>query len=180
MTAKKAKKAAKAKRPAKQPVQKPAKPPTARQKLEIEGIDSIISRMSGGESQASIATSLGIHKGEFSDWLAADSERSARAREARILSARHWDEQAESVLIGADDDKPGSIAKARELASHYRWRAKCYAPREYGDKLDLTAAVTVQELSEEQLQAKAKALADKLGLSVSPVGMQKTRAKTSE
>ena len=161
-------------------VPKPAKPPTARQKLETEGLDSIISRMSGGESQRAIADSLDIDYGDFANWLAEDPQRSARAREARILSARHWDEKAEAVLTGADDDKPGSIAKARELASHYRWRAKCYAPREYGDKLDLTAAVTVQELSEEQLQAKANALADKLGLSISPVGMQKTRAKTSE
>ena len=154
--------------------------PTANEVLEQIGIGEICRRLASGEGQGEIADSIGVNRGTFSIWLAADDKRSTRAREARTTSARHWDAQAEAVLIAADDDKPGSIAKARELASHYRWRAKCYAPKEYGDKLDLTAAVTVQELSEEQLQAKAKVLSDKLGLSSVGLGMQNSRAKTEE
>jgi hypothetical protein len=44
-----------------------------------------------------------------------------------------WDEKAETVLVDAAD--PFELAKARELAQHYRWRAKAVAPREYGDKV---------------------------------------------
>ena len=129
-------------KPAAKKVTLPA-PLTGAQKMEALGIHAICERMSQGESQRSIADSISVHRGEFSDWLAATPERSARAREARALSARYWDDQAEKVLLGADDDKPGSIAKARELASHYRWRAKCYAPREYGDKIGVEHGGTV-------------------------------------
>ncbi|MBK8772451.1 MAG: hypothetical protein IPM06_18790, partial [Rhizobiales bacterium] len=140
------------------------KPLTAAQRLDAIGIDAICERLTAGESQKAIANSLGIWASHFAEWLAADEERSARAREARTISARHWDDQAESVLLEADEDKPGSIAKARELASHYRWRASKYAPKDYGEKLALSAEVTVQTMTDEQLAAKAAALQAKLGI----------------
>lgn len=178
----KAKAAPKAKARAKKPAKKALKPckPTAEDVLADIGIDEICRRLASGEGQGEIADSIGVNRGTFSIWLASDDKRSTRAREARTTSARHWDSQAEAVLIGANDDKPGAIAKARELASHYRWRAKCYAPKDYGDKIDVTADVTVRDLSEDQLRDKAKALADKLGLSFLVDGMQKTRGETAE
>ena len=97
----------------------------------------------GGLSQVKIAKSIGVDNERLHSWLAADPQRSARAREARADSARHWDDQAEKVLTEADETVPGSIAKARELASHYRWRAKCYLPREYGDKQEVDHTGTI-------------------------------------
>jgi hypothetical protein len=116
------------------PVKK-SKPLTSSEVLSKLGIDWLCEQIETGKSQREIADSLKLLNSDISKWLALDEKRSARVREARVISSRHWDEQAEAVLIAADEDKPGAITKARELASHYRWRAKCYAPKEYGDKV---------------------------------------------
>jgi len=125
---------------------------TPAKKLDSIGIEAICDRITAGESQQSIANGLAIAEASLRQWLAADPSRSARARAARSESARHWDDQAEKVLIGADESSPGSISIARELAHHYRWRAKCYAPKDYGDKTvimgDETSPVTVKLMAD--------------------------------
>jgi len=132
---------------------------TANQILDEFGIDALCGRIEGGKSQREIADSLSIDSSEITRWIAADPQRSARVREARAVSAAHWDDRAEQVLIYADEDKPGAIAKARELASHYRWRAKTRNPRDYGDAVKIDADVKVTPKMEEvdariaQLQA---------------------------
>ena len=115
--------------------------------------EKIIERIASGETLTAIAKELGKSRAALSDWLSAESSRSARAREARVKAAAAWDDKAEDVLAGAAD--PFELAKARELASHYRWRAKAVAPKEYGDKTqtEITGAegaplqVTVQYVS---------------------------------
>lgn len=152
---------------------KKAKAKTTAEKLDTIGIDAICERLLGGEYLTGIAAQNGMSVQSITSWIAANPERSARAREARVASAAHWDCQAERVLLLADEMVPGAITKARELASHYRWRASKYAPKDYGDKLDITAEVTVSSLTDDQLLDKAKTLADKLGLSVSGVCAKK-------
>jgi hypothetical protein len=65
-----------------------------------------------------------------------------------------WDEQAEEELVGLGSEAtPGDIARARELASHYRWRSKALAPADYGDR----QAVEVSgKLSLEQILAASR------------------------
>lgn len=94
--------------------------------------DEIIDRIASGETITAIALSLDMSRGWLCKWLNLVSERSARAKAARTAAAAAWDEKAEALLFDAAD--PFELAKARELASHYRWRAKAVAPREYGDK----------------------------------------------
>ena len=120
---------------------------------EIE--DDIIERIMGGESQASIARSQGISCSHMCVWVLANAERTAKIKEARAVSARHWDEAAIAELRSADTSVAGSVAIAREIAAHYRWRAKAYNPREYGDKTVLAGtgrddaiAVDVRESSD--------------------------------
>ena len=48
------------------------------------------------------------------------------------MAARVWDDRAEAVLRDASD--LFELAKAKELAHHYRWRASKIAPRDYGDR----------------------------------------------
>ena len=118
------------------PVAPTTKPLTAKQRLDAIGIEAICIRVAAGEKQSEICRDLKIDKAELSRWLALDDQRSAQAREAHVASAKHWDEQAESVLMGLkDESKPGGVARARELASHYRWRASKYAPKDYGEKV---------------------------------------------
>src|SRR5574340_1225015 len=104
--------------------------PTHKDILDAYGIDAICTRIAGGESQRSIAKSLGVHDGSFIEWLAAIPERSERARESRRIAAVIWDERAEEVLLGMTES-PMGIARANALASHFRWRAKAHNPRDF-------------------------------------------------
>ena len=106
---------------------------SAVKKLDAVGIDAIVQEIIAGNSLTNIAKTQTVGVASLLTWIEADAERSARAREARAQAAKIWDEKAEYVLQIASD--PFELAKARELASHYRWRAKSVAPRDYGDKV---------------------------------------------
>jgi hypothetical protein len=100
--------------------------------LDKKGIASVCDDIVDKKSLTQIAHEAGVSTGMLLCWIEADPERSARAREARALTARLWDERAETVVAAAED--PFQLARAKELAHHYRWRASKIAPRDYGDK----------------------------------------------
>jgi hypothetical protein len=63
-----------------------------------------------------------------------------------------------------------ALEKARELAHHYRWRAKAIAPRDYGDRVTnehtgagggpiALAAIDMKNLSDEELENMQRLLA---------------------
>lgn len=108
-------------------------PPTAREAFDALGIDAVCDLILDGKSQREIGAIAGASGGSFSAWLAADPGRSARANEARRATSWHWDEKAEQELREAPLTTEG-IARARELASHFRWRASKIDPR-YGDRV---------------------------------------------
>ena len=113
----------------------------ARSKLDSLGTEKVCARIGDGDTLTQIAKDSGVSIGTLLAWLEIDPERSARAREARAATARYWDEKAsEGVAQSAD---PFELAKAKELAHHYRWRASKIAPKEYGDKLNLNHGGTV-------------------------------------
>lgn len=106
---------------------------TAGQRMEAYGIDAIAEDVSGAKTMTEIAAAIGVTVGQLSTWIAADVEHSARVREARTVAARYWDERSEKEILSASD--PFELARAKELAHHYRWRAAKIAPKEYGDKV---------------------------------------------
>lgn len=107
--------------------------PVAQERLNAIGIDAVCSDLADGKTMTEIAIAAGVAFGSLHTWLDADPERSARAREARRRTARLWDEKATATIEAATDTF--QLAKAKEMAHHYRWRASKIAPREYGDKL---------------------------------------------
>ena len=109
------------------------KQPTISERIEAFGIEAVCERLSNGMTMTALAEEIGVTVGKLSQWIASDEEHSARAREARIHAARIWDEKALSVVEQALD--PFELARAKELAHHYRWRASKTAPKEYGDKV---------------------------------------------
>jgi hypothetical protein len=113
-------------------------------KLEAFGIDLVCQRIGERMTLTDIAEQAGVPVSTFVTWLAADPERSARVREVRTEMAKVWDEQAEVEIRAAADDL--GMKRARELAHHYRWRATKIAPRDYGDKIDVSASVTLESL----------------------------------
>lgn len=120
------------------------------------GIDGLCEKLIAGESQTAIARGLGVSLATLINWIAATPERSARAREARITSASSYADKAEQILSEATDAL--SLAKARELASHYRWKASKASPREFGEKIEIEQNTTVRDLTDEAIDARLAAL----------------------
>lgn len=122
----------------------------AQKKLDKLGLEKLCQEIMEPKSMQQICQEIGIAQGSMVTWIAATAERSARVREARIATARMWEEKA-TTLIEAAKDK-FELEKARDLAHHYRWRASKIAPREYGDKMaiggtdELPAIVTKSTL----------------------------------
>lgn len=128
-------------------------------------LDDVCERIAAGETYTVIAADYGKTQGALSLWLAAEPNRSARAREAAGFAARVWDEEAEAGIRAATDVL--SLGKARELAQHLRWRASKLSPV-YADrsKVEVGGAVGVfdaaQALTPEQLQRVAQAVLEGL------------------
>lgn len=106
--------------------------------LDAVGVDAICEGIGEGKSLTAIAKYHGVSIGTLLMWVDRDTERSARVHEARSLMARHWEEEAERVIVDASSEF--ELKKARELAHHYRWRASRIRPGEFGDKVDHTVA----------------------------------------
>ena len=53
-----------------------------------------------------------------------------------------------------DAKDPFGLAKARELASHYRWKASKFSPREFGEKIEIENRTTITDLTDDQLNAR--------------------------
>lgn len=136
----------------------------AAQKLDAYGCDAVCADIGDGMSLTAIAKKCGVSIGSLLTWVEADAERSARVREARTLMARYWDEQAEEVIAGAQDDL--GLKRARELAHHYRWRASKIAPRDYGDAVTLKGDRDhpLVGMGDAEIDARLKALLAKAGL----------------
>jgi hypothetical protein len=115
-------------------------------------IDALCAKIVSGETLTSIARNLGAGLSTLTDWIAANPERSARAREARVASAASYDDQALEAIRDAKD--PFELSKAKEEAHHLRWRAAKANPKAYGDKLALAGddesplTVVVRKLSD--------------------------------
>ena len=131
---------------------------TAMAALNELGIDEFCARIIAGDSYTAIAQSIGVGIASVCDWLSADAERSARVCEADRLSARTAEDKAEAVLL----DKTMAVDRARELASHYRWRAKVRDRRQYGDQVQVDGNVNVMNLSEEELGKRIAAISAQL------------------
>ena len=101
--------------------------------LNAVGIEGICRMIYDGKPLVKIARELRLSQGSLIAWLAADPERSARAKEARRATAQMWEEKAERVISLAKT--PLALAKARELAHHYRWRASKINPADFGNKV---------------------------------------------
>ena len=102
------------------------------------GIDVICDRIRNRETITDITDSMGLPNGSLTRWLNDDPERMALANEARRETARQWDELALQTIKDAGD--AFELQKAREIATHLRWRSGKIAPREYGDKMAIGGA----------------------------------------
>lgn len=111
---------------------------SASEKLDDLGIEAFCNLILEGQSFRGISAMLGVGIGSISDWLARNPERSHAYAHARTEAAQTYDEIAVELIDQASDQF--ALAKAKELAVHYRWRAKAVNPQKYGDKLGVGGA----------------------------------------
>ena len=137
-------------------------------KTGLLDIDKVCADICETKSMTQIAAENNMDVSTLLEWIEGDPHRVARTREARRRTALLWEERAEAVLAQAGD--PFELQKARELAHHYRWRAKVIAPREYGEKVlqehtgkdgapIAVSAMNLKALSDSELETMQKMLA---------------------
>jgi hypothetical protein len=112
--------------------------------LDALGINAVADLIASGTSYREVARRVGVSYGALQDWIRIDADRFHACARAREMSGQANDEMAEAVILAASD--PFELAKARELAVHYRWRAKAVNPTNYGDRsaVDLNAKVEIK------------------------------------
>lgn len=121
--------------------------------LTQDQVDTICDMLSEGKKWRDIADHLGMKLATLYLNINRNEKHSARAKEARDLSADSYAELAELILEQAEGTKE-ELMRARELAQHYRWMAGKRSPRRYGDKIDVTS-------DGEKIQATPFVVADK-------------------
>jgi hypothetical protein len=109
---------------------------TPQQILNETGIEQICEWIAEGVSYRDITKKLGISLGALTWWIDGTPERSRACACAREVAAQTYDEMALEVIEGAAD--PFELSKAKEMAVHYRWRAKAANPKRYGEKQQVT------------------------------------------
>jgi len=133
-----------------------AKKGSAAKTLDDLGVEWLCDQITDGNTQTEICRQLKIGIASLGRWIGADADRSARVREARIAAARSFADKAESVLRGART--PFLLAKAKELAHHYRWQASKADPGSFGEKIEIDQRTTLTDLTDEQLDARMAAI----------------------
>lgn len=101
-------------------------------------IDAICEDIISGLSYRAIAAKYGTNYTAVFKFVS-DENHSARVTHARLLSGDIYADKAEQVLIEADGTMT-EVTRAKELASHYRWKASKVNPKTFGDKVDVTSA----------------------------------------
>jgi hypothetical protein len=126
-----------------------------RDRLLAFGVRQIADWMSCGQSQVSIARACGVSISSMSDFCRLP-ENQPIIEQGRRDAAKYWDDRVDEVM-DSPMETPGQIARARELAQHYRWRAKCYDKKRYGDKQEVEHSGTMaQNLTVEFVKAPGK------------------------
>lgn len=143
------------------------RPKPAQDILNRLGIDAICALIEADESLEKIAKANGMTEICLRRWLSEDMSRSARAEASRKLSSAACDAKALKIILELPaKGTPAQIARAREAAQHYRWRARIRDPQNYGDQqkithdgsVNLTHKRAPDELSRDELmQIAAKA-----------------------
>ena len=118
-----------------------------------ENADDVIEMIEEAKSYDDIQKKYKVTRESIAFFIA-QSDHSARAREAQKRSADKISEKAELVLLSLEKGcDTAEIARARELAHHYRWLAAKKNPHAYSEKLQ-TENNTVVKLEQDNFVLK--------------------------
>lgn len=107
----------------------------------FDNADEVIEMIRQAKSYEDIQKRFGVHE-KYVAFFIAESEYSARAREAQRESAETIATKAELSLLQIQaDDTQASVTRQRELAHHYRWLAAKKNPHKFGDSTKVQAEI---------------------------------------
>ena len=139
------------------PKLKKGRPPKAvSDSLPPYDLDLICGLLRDGENLTEVAKAFKRSRDSLRKWVIEDRARQTAVDEARHEGAHAYVEKAGAVLA---EITPGAtkatIARARELAHHYRWMASKMMPKTYGERVELDGHVSVDPLTilVQQIQA---------------------------
>jgi len=103
----------------------------------IENAEEIIAMLGEAKNYDDIQERFLVRRENIS-WFIAESDYSARARNAQKESAETYFVKAEKAILEIDSaDTNAKVTRQRELASHYRWAARVKNPSRFGDSTTL-------------------------------------------
>lgn len=106
-----------------------------------ENADDVIEMIRDAKTHKEICQKFCVNAKYLYEFLT-DSSYSARVREAQKESAETIASKAEEVLMQLEKGcDAAEIARARELAHHYRWLAAKKNPHKFGDSTKIQAEV---------------------------------------
>jgi hypothetical protein len=125
-------------------------------RLAAHTTDELCSLIEKGMSRAKIAELWGCTRGTIQLWIEGDAVRRERERVARQAAGDDAVDKAEAVLKAIPDQgSVAQVARARELAQHYRWLASKLSPA-YAEKMTHVheqAEIDPNSLTDAQLAA---------------------------
>ena len=124
--------------------------PKPSRELTQEDEQDILDRIESGELLLAIAEDMGVSQSTFGRWCE-KPERFARVELARRKSAQANIEMAEREIRSAGD--PFELAKARELAHHWRWKASKSDSQRFGDRIEHAGTLTIKKDASEYTDA---------------------------
>ena len=119
----------------------------------------VFSIMASGETMKHACLKVGINPDTVHRWVSLDEEVKAGYAAAK----RAFAEASVMALMDIADQEP-DVQRARLKTDVIKWFACRTMPKEYGDKVQVDAAVSVKDQTDEQLSAKFHALLVASGL----------------
>lgn len=98
-----------------------------RERLDELGTEAIALKIADSATYREIAGEAKVGLGTLCAWIESDPERSQACARAREISAQGFEERAQEEIQAAKDQF--ELAKAKELAIHWRWRAAVTNPK---------------------------------------------------
>jgi hypothetical protein len=99
----------------------------------IENAEEVIAMIGAAKNYDDIQERFLVRRENIS-WFIAESDYSARAREAQKESAEEIATKAEKAILEIESaDTSAKVTRQRELAHHYRWLASKKNPYKFGD-----------------------------------------------
>jgi transposase-like protein len=123
-------------------------------------LSALLDRIASGDSVSSIAREIGVTPYALQCWLNHE-QRQDQYQAALTASADSIIDKAEAAILDENLD----VARARELANHYRHVAKARNPRRWGDKqqIEMSGELATRNLTDEDLNRKLAQLISNVG-----------------